>query len=87
MAHQLSLDEFCQFQSLGGSKALPHSIVQRAQIVMAYEASDTSTALAKQFEVCGSTLGQLRQRHLDQGSRVCITSYVPLDPEPMRTTR
>jgi putative transposase len=46
---------------------LPHSIVQRAQIVLACAAGDTNTAVAKRFGVRGSTVGKWRQRYLDQG--------------------
>jgi putative transposase len=46
---------------------LPHSIVQRPQIVLAYAAGDTNTAVAKRFAVRSSTVGKWRQRHLDLG--------------------
>ena len=64
---ELSVDEVSQLQSLAGSRTLPHSIVQRAQIVLACAAGDTNTAVAKRFGVRGSTVGKWRQRYLDQG--------------------
>jgi putative transposase len=64
---ELSVDEVSQLQSLAGSRTLPHSIVQRAQIVLACAAGDTNTAVAKRFAVRGSTVGKWRQRYLDQG--------------------
>jgi putative transposase len=64
---ELSADEASQLQSLAGSRTLPHSIVQRAQIVLACAAGDTNTAVAKRFAVRGSTVGKWRQRYLDQG--------------------
>jgi putative transposase len=68
MAHlELSADEACQLQSLAGSRTLPHSIVQRAQIVLACAAGETNTAVAKTFGVRGYTDGKWRQRYLDLG--------------------
>jgi transposase len=46
---------------------LPHSIVQRAQIVLACAAGDTNTVVAQRFGVRGSTVGKWRQRYLDLG--------------------
>jgi putative transposase len=63
----LSADETSQLQSLAGSRVLPHSIVQGAQIVLACAARDTNTAVAKQFGVRSSTVGTWRQRKLDLG--------------------
>ena len=64
---ELSADEASQLQSLAGSRTLPHSIVQRAQIVLACAAGETNTAVAKRFAVRGSTVGKWRQRYLDLG--------------------
>jgi len=64
---ELSADEVSQLQSLAGSRTLPHSIVQRAQIVLACGAGETNTAVAKRFCVRGSTVGKWRQRYLDLG--------------------
>jgi putative transposase len=64
---ELSADQAAQLQSLAGSRTLPHSIVQRAQIVLACAAGDTNTAVAKRFGVRGSTVGKWRQRYLDLG--------------------
>jgi putative transposase len=65
---ELSADEASQLQSLAVSRSLPHSIVQRAQIVLAYAAGETNTSFAKRFGVRGgSTVGKWRKRHLDLG--------------------
>jgi putative transposase len=64
---ELSADEISQLQSLAGSRTLPHSIVQRAQLVLACGAGETNTAVAKRFRVRGSTVGKWRQRYLDLG--------------------
>lgn len=46
---------------------MPHSFVQRAQIVLAFASGDTNTAVANRFGVRGSTVGKWRQRYLDLG--------------------
>jgi putative transposase len=46
---------------------LQHSIVQRAQILLACAAGDTNTAVAKKFGDRGATVGKWRQRYLDLG--------------------
>jgi len=43
----LSDDEVQQLQGIASSRSLPHSIVQRAQIVLACGAGETNTAIAK----------------------------------------
>jgi transposase len=60
-------DEAAQLQSLAGSRPQTHSIVQRAQIELAWAAGDTNTAVAKRFGVRGSTVAKWRQRYLDLG--------------------
>jgi len=40
-------DELQQLQSIANSRFLPHSIVQRAQIVLACGAGETNTSIAK----------------------------------------
>jgi putative transposase len=64
---ELSADEESQLQSLAGSRTLPHSIVQRARIVLACAAGDSNTAVAKRFGVRGATVGKWRHRYLEQG--------------------
>ena len=64
---ELSTDEASQLQSLAGSRTLPYSVVQRAQIVVACAAGETNTAVAKRFGVRGSTVGKWRQRYLNLG--------------------
>lgn len=62
---ELSADEVSQLQSLAGSRTLPRSILQHAQIVFACAAGVTNTAVAERFRVRGSTVGKWRQRYLD----------------------
>jgi putative transposase len=57
---ELSADEASQLQSLAGSRTLPYSVVQRAQIVVACAAGETNTAVDKHFGVRGSTVGKWR---------------------------
>lgn len=65
---ELSADEVIQLQGLAGSRTLPHSIVQCAHIVLACASGVTNTALAKRFDVPGSTVGKWRQRYHDLGT-------------------
>ena len=54
-------------QSLAHSRSLPHSIVQRAQIVLACAAGDTNTAIAKRMGLSGMTDGKWRKRYRELG--------------------
>lgn len=64
---ELSVTQTSQLQGLAGSMTLPHSIVQRAQFMLAYAAGDTNRAVAKRFRFQGSTVGKWWQRSLDLG--------------------
>ncbi|MEB3353624.1 MAG: helix-turn-helix domain-containing protein [Cyanobacteriota bacterium] len=65
----LALDEgeIQQLQALANSRSLPHSIVQRARIVLACGAGETNTAIAKRMGLTGMTVGKWRKRYLEQG--------------------
>jgi putative transposase len=63
----LSEDDVQQLQALANSRSLPHSIVQRAQIVLACGAGEANTAIAKRMGLTGMTVGKWRKRYLEQG--------------------
>lgn len=63
----LSDDEVQQLQALASSRSLPHSIVQRAQIVLACSAGETNTAIAKRMGLTGMTVGKWRKRYRELG--------------------
>ena len=63
----LSYDEVQQLQALAHSRSLPHSIVQRAQIVLACGAGETNTAIARRMGLTGMTVGKWRKRYRDLG--------------------
>ena len=63
----LSDDEVQQLQSIANSRSLPHSIVQRAQIVLACGAGETNTAISKRMGLTGMTVGKWRKRYRDLG--------------------
>jgi putative transposase len=63
----LSDDEVQQLQALANSRSLPHSIVQRAQIVLACGAGEANTAIAKRMGLTGMTVGKWRKRYLELG--------------------
>ncbi|WP_010306342.1 hypothetical protein [Synechococcus sp. CB0101] len=58
----LSNDEDQQLQALASSRSLPHSIVQRAQIVLACGAGETNPAIATRIVLTGMTVGKWRKR-------------------------
>ena len=59
----LSDDELQQLQSIASSRSLSHSILQRAQIVLACGAGETNTAIAKRMGLTGMTVGKWRKRY------------------------
>ena len=63
----LSEEEVQQLQALAHSRSLPHSIVQRAQIVLACGAGETNTAIARRMGLTGMTVGKWRKRYRDLG--------------------
>jgi putative transposase len=63
----LTEDEVQQLQALANSRSLPHSIVQRAQIVLACGAGETNTAIAKRMGLTGTTVGKWRKRYRELG--------------------
>jgi len=63
----LSDDEVQQLQGIASSRSLPHSIVQRAQIVLACGAGETNTAIPKRMGLTGMTVGKLRKRYRELG--------------------
>ena len=54
-------------QALAHFRSLPHSIVQRAQIVLACGAGETNTAIARRMGLTGTTVGKWRKRYRDLG--------------------
>ncbi len=63
----LSDDEVQQLKALANSRSLPHSIVQRAQIVLACSAGETNTAIAKRMGLTGMNVGKWRKRYRELG--------------------
>ena len=63
----LSDYEVQQLQGIANSRSLPHSIVQRAQIVLACGAGETNTAISKRMGLTVLTVGKWRKRYRDLG--------------------
>ena len=59
----LARDEVQQFQSIANSRSWPHSIVQRAPIVLACGAGETNAAMAMRMGWTGMTVGKWRKRY------------------------
>jgi putative transposase len=60
-------DDVQQLQSIASARSLPHSIVQRAQIVLACGAGETNTSIANRIGLRGMSVGQWRKRYLELG--------------------
>jgi transposase len=56
-----------QLMSLANSRALPHGLVQRAQIVLACADGEPSTAIAERLKLNKNTVGKWRQRYRELG--------------------
>ena len=63
----LSDDEVQHLQALASSRSLPHSIVQRTQIVLACSAGETNMAIAKRMGLTVMTVGKWRKRYREFG--------------------
>ncbi len=63
----LSDDEVQQLQEIASPRSLPHSIVQRARIVLACGAGETNTAIAQRMGLSGMTVGKWRKRYRKLG--------------------
>jgi len=63
----LSDDEIQRLQSIAKSRSRPHSIVQRAQIILACVAGETNAAIAKRMGITAITVGKWRKRYRELG--------------------
>lgn len=63
----LNDDEKKQLVSLANSRALPHGLVQRAQIVLACADGEANIAIAKRLKLNKATVGKWRQRYRQLG--------------------
>ena len=75
-------DEVQQLQSIASSRSLSHSIVQRAQIVLACGAGETNTAIAKRMGLTGMTVGKWRKRYRALGLEGLHDELKPGRPRP-----
>ena len=63
----LSENDVRELNSIANSRSMPHSLVQRAQIVLACGAGETNTAIAMRMGVTGMTVGKWRKRYREFG--------------------
>lgn len=63
----LSETEHAQLSALAASRALPHSLVRRAQIVLRSVAGESNTAIAERFGVSVPLVSLWRGRYRDHG--------------------
>lgn len=64
---KLTEEELRQLQNIANSRSMPHSIVQRAQIVLACGAGESNPAIAKRMGLTGMTVGKWRKRDREFG--------------------
>lgn len=63
----LTEEERTQLNSLANSKALPHGIVQRAQIVLACADGEPGNEIAERMRLNKNTVAKWRKRYIEQG--------------------
>jgi len=63
----LNDDEKTQLMSLANSRALPHGLVQRAQIVLACADGEANSSIADRVKLNKATVGKWRQRYREFG--------------------
>ena len=63
----LSMDERGQLQSIANSRALPHALVRRVQIVLASADGEPNNAIAQRLGLTKATVGKWRKRYLESG--------------------
>ena len=63
----LGNDERQKLQAIANSRSLPHSLVVRAQIVLACAAGETNKDVAERLGLSGMTVGKWRKRYLEGG--------------------
>ena len=56
-----------QLRSLARSRTLPHSLVRRAQMVLACAAGVPGSTVARRLGVTNTTVGKWRKRYREQG--------------------
>lgn len=65
----LSNEDFQKLQSIANSRSYPFSMVQQAQIVLAFGAEEVNTATAKQMCLSGMTVDKRRKRYIQLGMK------------------
>ncbi|HUH02821.1 MAG TPA: IS630 family transposase [Kofleriaceae bacterium] len=64
---KLSTEERAQLQGVASSRALPHGLVRRVQIVLASADGEPNSAIAQRMGLTHATVGKWRQRYLEHG--------------------
>jgi len=63
----LSDEAVSQLESLSKSRSLPHSLVQRAQIVLECRGGESNALIGKRLGVTHVTVGKWRKRYMERG--------------------
>jgi putative transposase len=60
-------DDRKQLQEMAKTRTMPHSLVVRAQIILACSNGEANNDIADRLGLSGMTVGKWRKRYLDQG--------------------
>ncbi|MFN9546552.1 MAG: helix-turn-helix domain-containing protein [Cyanobacteriota bacterium] len=63
----LNDEESQELKGMAKSRSLPHSLVQRAQIVLACAAGESNSSIAERMGLNCNTIGRWRKRYLEHG--------------------
>jgi len=77
----LNEDERVQLLSLANSRALPHGLVRRAQIVLACADGEANSSIARRMKLSNATVGKWRRRYRQLGIEACMRNCGPVDRE------
>jgi len=83
----LDENERKQLMSLANSRALPHGMVQRAQIVLACADGEANIAIAKRLKLNKATVGKWRQRYRELGIEGLHEELRPGRPRDLKDER
>ena len=82
----LNDDEKNQLLSIARSRALPHGIVRRAQIVLACAEGEANASIARRMKLNPMTVGKWRRRYLERGWKDCTMNCAPDGRAPTKTS-
>lgn len=83
----LTDDDRKQLNGMAKSRTMPHSLVVRAQIILACSNGEANKDIADRLGLSGMTVGKWRRRYLDQGIRGLHDELRPGRPRSYKDAR